>query len=258
MSTKKTNTYILSSLDNGLKILDLLSVTDNIGVTEIGKLCKLSKTTTYNILTTLVRRNYVIKTTKLKYRLGSKLSASGEIVKERHNISEIVTPYLCELRDKLHETIAVNVLNVNGRTIILQREEGSSPEHVRDRVGYEVDAHTNASGKVLLAHMPTSMRNEMLKHLKLTAYTNNTITTIPELIEVLNQVKKQGYDADCDEHFIGYGSVAAPIFDETRNCVAALGIVCVSSTLNRNSETFLTEILSYANMISLRLGYRNS
>jgi DNA-binding IclR family transcriptional regulator len=244
-------------LDNGLKILDLLSVRDNIGVTEISQLSKLGKSSTYNILATLVWRGYVEKTPQSKYRLGPKLAALGGLVTERQHLGEVATPYIRDLRDKLHETVAINVLNTNGRAIIVQREEGDSPEHVRDRVGYEVDAHTTAIGKVLLAYLPETMRDEILSRLKYKVYTNKTIATPAKLLEVLQAVRSQGYAVDQDERYIGFGCIAAPIFDNSGLCVAALSVVCAETVFNSEKDHFLEELLVCAARISHQMGFTN-
>ncbi|MFR3758594.1 helix-turn-helix domain-containing protein, partial [Hungatella sp.] len=71
------NTYILSSVNNALKILDLLSVRDNIGATEIGRLLELDKSTVFKLLYTLEQRDYVLKTESAKYCLGYKFKNYG-------------------------------------------------------------------------------------------------------------------------------------------------------------------------------------
>ncbi len=78
-SQEKKKPYLLSSVNNALKILDLLSVRDNIGVAEISRLLKLDKASVFKMLYTLEHRDYVIKTADAKYRLGIKFTNYGNL-----------------------------------------------------------------------------------------------------------------------------------------------------------------------------------
>ena len=52
---------LLQSVFNSLKILDLLSVEDELGVTEISKKLNLGKATVFRILYTLEKKNILLK-----------------------------------------------------------------------------------------------------------------------------------------------------------------------------------------------------
>lgn len=247
--------YILSSLNNALKVLDILSVTDNLGVTDIVKISGIDRTSVFKILYTLCSRGYVIKTPDAKYRLGGKLAALGDIVSERQSISDVAAPYLRSLRDRLHETVSINVLNANGRTVIIRREDGDSQNHVVDRIGFELDAHTTATGKVLLAYLSENTCRGIVENLRFKVYTPYTITSPQALYPVLEQVRVQGYAADQDERYLGRSTLAAPIFDSTRQCIAALSLVCENETFQKNQEGFQTIICRTAQLISTQMGY---
>lgn len=247
--------YILSSLDNALKVLDILSVTDNLGVTDIVKISGIDRTSVFKILYTLRNRGYVIKTPEAKYRLGGKLATLGDIVSERQSISEVAAPYLRSLRDRLHETVSINVLNANGRTVIIRREEGDSPNPVVDRIGFEIDAHTTATGKVLLAYLNENTKRDIVQNLRFKVYTPYTITSAQALYPVLDEVRAQGYSADQDERYLGRSTLAAPIFDSTRQCIAALSLVCENTTFQQHREGFRSLICHTAQMISTQMGY---
>ena len=251
----KKDKYVLSSVDNALKVLDILSVTDNLGVSDIVKISGIDRTSVFKILYTLCRRGYVIKTPDAKYRVGGKLAAFGEVVSERQNISEVSATYLRYLRDRIHETVSVNVLNDNVRTVIIRREDGDSPNHIVDRIGFELDAHTTATGKVLLAYLGENTQRSIVEGLRFKAYTPYTITSPIALYSILEEVRTQGYAADQDERYLGRSTMAAPIFDATRQCIAALSLVCVNETFQENQVGFRTIICRVAQQISAEMGY---
>lgn len=247
--------YILSSLDNALKVLDILSVTDNLGVSDIVKISGIDRTSVFKILYTLSNRGYVIKTPNAKYRLGGKLAAMGDIVSSRQSISDVSAPFLRTLRERLHETLAISVLNANGRTVIICRESGDSPNHVEDRIGFELDAHTTSSGKVLLAYLDENTKHRIVERLRFKIYTPYTIASPEALYPVLDTVRVQGYAMDRDERYLGRSTVAAPIFDSTRQCIAAISLVCENEVFQENQEEFRSRICHTAQLISTQMGY---
>lgn len=161
------NTYILSSVNNALKILDLLSVRDNIGATEIGRLLELDKSTVFKLLYTLEQRDYVLKTESAKYCLGYKFKNYGNIVSERQNLVDVAKPFMHALYEQLHETVCLAELNTNGKAIVTALMEGDTPKHVRSRVGYEMGSYDNANGKLLLANLSDHMQHEILSRIHL-------------------------------------------------------------------------------------------
>lgn len=103
---KEKKPYLLSSVNNALKILDLLSVRDNIGVAEISRLLKLDKASVFKMLYTLEHRDYVIKTADAKYRLGIKFTNYGNLVAERQTVADVAAPYLARLQAATAEPCA--------------------------------------------------------------------------------------------------------------------------------------------------------
>jgi DNA-binding transcriptional ArsR family regulator len=92
-----SDTYILKSLQHALQILDLLSKNESMGITEICRILKQSKSSVFRILFTLEAAGYVIKTPEAKYRLSIKFAHYGNAVLERHDILTIARPFLKEL-----------------------------------------------------------------------------------------------------------------------------------------------------------------
>lgn len=254
-SAGKKSPYILSSLDNALKVLDILSVKDNVSLAELTKISKLDKTSLFKILFTLERRDYVLKTADARYRLGVKFSNYGELISERQSLAELSTPFMRRLRDLCRETVYLGVLNTNGRVIIMHMEAGSAPDSIVTRIGYEMDAHSNAMGKVLLAWLEPGMQNSMVESLTFRVYTKTTVGSAEELRPVLETVRAQGWGEDDSERYPDRSAVAVPVFDRSGRCVAALSIVCRDDRFKRCKERYMEDLLRAAEDISHKLGY---
>jgi DNA-binding IclR family transcriptional regulator len=90
-------------------------------------------------------------------------------------------------------------------------------------IGSRWPAHASSTGKVLLAHMSAEMLADTLEQ-PLDQLTPHTITNLSRLSRQLAQVREQGYATASDELELGYSDVAAPIFDQGDQAMAALAV----------------------------------
>jgi DNA-binding IclR family transcriptional regulator len=252
---EEKNQYILSSVDNTLKVLDFLGVRDNIGITEICRGCNLDKTSVFKILYTLERKNYVFKTANSKYRLGIKFMNYGDLVAQRQDLIEIATPYMQMLCQRVEESVQLGSLNTTGRVVILHKEKPNRSGISDTRIGFELDAYTNSLGKSLLAFLHAPILQGIVEQFKFRLHTPNTITSAETLYAVLDKIREQGYAQDVDEHYVGYSSVSAPIFNAARQCMAGVGVVCATDILLEKKAQFVAELLTITQEISRTMGY---
>ena len=252
---KEKKPYLLSSVNNALKILDLLSVRDNIGVAEISRLLKLDKASVFKMLYTLEHRDYVIKTADAKYRLGIKFTNYGNLVAERQTVADVAAPYLARLQAATGETVCLSTLNTNGRVIVTHLIEGSEPGHIAARVGYEMDAHSNANGKLLLANLSSEMQASILKKLALVPHTPYTITDRAAFQSQLDVLRDQLIVEQQQEDILGHSDMAAPVFDHLGACCCAVSIVCSTARMDEFQGTYRRLLLRTAEDISKKMGY---
>lgn len=247
--------YLLSSVNNALKILDLLSVRDSLGVAEISRLLKLDKTSVFKMLYTLEHRDYVIKTADAKYRLGIKFTNYGSLVAERQTIADVAAPYLSRLQAATGETVCLSTLNTNGRVIATHLIEGDDPEHIPARIGYEMDAYSNANGKLLLANLPSETQASLLKRITLVPHTPFTVTDRAVFQHQLDLLRGQPIATECDEDILGHCDIAAPIYDHLGNCCSAVSIVCANSHMEARRIAYRSLLLQTAENISRKMGF---
>ena len=249
---------ILSSLNHALKIMDLLSVRSNLGVTEISRITGYDKASVYKMLYTMQHRGYVVKTEDARYSLSSKLAANGGQAVARQNVVDVASPYMKRLRDRCGETVLLGVLNINGKVIFTSKEEGFSPESIRTRTAYEIDAYTIAAGKILLANLDPPILDSILTGIRVFPHTPETVPDEVALRAQLDALRDASFAEQYDENYFGHGDIAAPVRDENGRCIAALSIACSTSVLKENREDFLQQLLAAARSVSLEMGWRDS
>lgn len=252
--TTEKDKYLLSSLNNALSLLDLLSHYKCLTLAQVAQLSGLDKSVVFRCLYTLEKNGYVEKDTDGQYSLGIKFLYYGGLVLQRQDITEVARPYLQSLTLKCK--IAAHLANLNGsRVVTIQKEESPYDIQVTARVGMNAPAHTTAMGRVLLAWTPEEQLTVILSQLQFKRYSPASLTSEAELRRYLMLVRQHGYATDIDDRFPGFGSIACPIFDHTGSITAAVGLVGLSQTIRTNQGTFCQELSQAALDISQALGY---
>src|SRR6056297_2379702 len=103
--------YLLSSVNNSLKIIDLLSEKPELGTAEISRELGIGKTSVFRMLYTLEKNDFVTKNKNSKYRLSIKFARFGNKVLDRIDIVSIVKPHIKELTKKYNETTHMAILS---------------------------------------------------------------------------------------------------------------------------------------------------
>jgi DNA-binding IclR family transcriptional regulator len=122
-------------------------------------------------------------------------------------------------------------------------------------VGKSTPLHCTSNGKVLLAYLPAAERARLLAS-PLSRLTGRTITDPAALERQLGRAVAEGYAFTLEELELGLNAVAAPVFDRSGECVAA---VSVAGPAYRVTPQRLGELGQMARetgeAISRRLGY---
>lgn len=246
--------YLLSSVSQTIKILDLLGEEQILGVAEISQRLKINKTSVFRYLYTLEAGGYVIKTSDAKYMLGHKFVYMGNIVAERQTAFSLARPELVKLRDETGETVHLSILTSNLTLMFIDKVDSNQTFQMRSRVGYQIPAYCSGSGKVLLAGLLGTERENELKNLKLEKKTARTIVTYEDLIRNLIMVREQGFGEENGEAEEGLSCLAAPIQNLMGEVKAAVSISGSTVRLQENREKYIEKLKETAHVISNILG----
>lgn len=100
---------------------------------------------------------------------------------------------------------------------------------------------------------------EIIKQKGLTNHTENIITSEEELLENLNNIKKQGFGIEREENEPRITCIAAPIFNPNADVTGAVSILATSIRTSEERINLLKDKLMEVGMkISERLGYKNN
>ena len=253
---KRKDKNILSSLNRALKVLDLVSVRPGLGVSEIARSTGYDKASIYKMLYTLEHRSYIEKTEDARYYVSEKLAHRQDKGATNKDIIEVSIPYMQRLRDECRESVYLGVLNTNGRVIFLHMEAGLKADSINTRIGYEIDAYSTSTGKILLANLDDAMQASIVSRLSFRALTPTTVTSAAVLQAELDMLRGEIYAEEFGENYPGHSDGASPIFDEDGRCLAAISIVCPVHSLEQDNKRFRVMLIRTAKLISQKMGYQ--
>ena len=194
-------------------------------MTDIARALDMPKSSTHALVTTLADVGLLSVSPRGHYRLGWNLLALAEQMRAAYDYSQLAKPAMERLQREFRETVLLGAPDRN-EVIYVERVEGTHPT-VRlagARVGTSAPAHCTAAGKALLAYRESRGRRALLSAQGLKAMTKNTITSIDELEEELAHVRSTGVAYDRREIVSDVACIAAPVFDDDGDAVAAVSI----------------------------------
>lgn len=241
--------YSLESVDNALRILQLLDARGQLRVYEAAEELGVARSTAHRLLATLRYRGFVAQDAQGHvYRPGRVLAQMGLHAFARRDIRQVSRRHLEELCADLGETVHLMVLEGNGVRFV-DGVEGNQPLRVGLRIGILLPAHATAGGKALLAALPTEQVRDLYPR-GVSGLTPVTVQSLPEVEEELDEVSRTGYATNFGESAEGVAAVAVAVRDPLRRPVAA---VAVAAPLERMPRARVPGVVSRLQQASLRI-----
>ncbi|TCL05964.1 IclR family transcriptional regulator [Sodalis ligni] len=238
---------VLELLTHEEKPLSLKEVVDELGY---------PKSSTHNLLATLVSRGYAIRDETDRYQLNNAFrEGPGWICGPEARLSEMALPVMRELRDRCGETIMLGVLNGEGRLKTLERCSGTQPVRYESPLGSCLPSYCTAMGRALLAGRDDAQIDNYLSRERIVQYTRHTLVDREQIKAHIAKARRDGYAVSDQEIDIGGSGVAAPVLNGKGETVAALNVAAISSRFNENGEALIAAVKNYAAILSSRLGW---
>jgi IclR family pca regulon transcriptional regulator len=251
------------SLERGLAILGCFtSKRPLLGIADIAAELDMSRSTTHRYVITLVALGYLEQGASRKYRLGLRVTDLGMSALNGTGLREHARPYLEELRQRTSYTASLAVLD-GSDILYVDRVRSLQTRGMADldlAPGSRLPAYCTAMGKVLLANLPETEQRDLLSSMVLARRGPNAITSKEALREELQQIRAEGFAVNNEELAPELYSISASVRDEAGVVVAAVGLAAHRApiSLHEMANTLGSHLLSTADRISARLGYRQA
>jgi DNA-binding IclR family transcriptional regulator len=248
--------YTVPALQRGLQILSLFK-RDKKEFTgaELAHLLELPRASVFRILQTLEQENFVERVAdSSRYRLGVGVLRLGFEYISSLEITEHGRPILDALRDATRYSAHLVVRDAM-EAIIVAKSPGFTKLFNSIRVGARLPAHATVLGRVLLSNLSSSEIKALYKDQELKKFTPATPVTLEHLNQLITSIAQLGFGISEGGYEAGISTIAAPVWGQRGDLVAALSISVPSSSIHVNEkENLIAHVKQAATQLTLRLG----
>ncbi len=248
--------FMLDSVSKSLKILKCFTSERPVHrVSELSRTLNMNKSSVSRILSTLANEGFVIKDENSRtFRLGTAALIMGNACKYSFEVYSEARPILMELVENLNETVQLAILD-RTEVVFIESMECKHPLRYMASVGSRSPVHCSSSGKALLAFRNDDLIEQIIEA-GLPRWTARTITNEQSFREEIARIRKQGFALSLEERFEGVIAVAAPVFDDEGNAVAAVNVVGPTYRMKQeNLNRCIRHLVRAAEKISQSMGY---
>jgi DNA-binding IclR family transcriptional regulator len=223
---------------------------------ELGK----SVSTAYYLLTSLCEEGFAIHARKGVYRPArglEELTAVAEHATSAHSIHEGLAGAVDDLFLRTRKRSYLGVVRSGKIEIVAFRGRQGVP--CMPGLGSEIrdSAHALAMGKVVLSLLgPDAVALYIARGLK--RFTAHTITSGAVLVAELDRARKDGFAVDREEFDENFCCVAAPIFDERGQFLAALGLSTSVHLFDQDRDQLAATVVEVARGFKLQADAKNT
>lgn len=247
--------YIIQSLDGGLSLLLHIAAHPDERLSDLARDMGITRPRMLRLLRTLEQRKMITRDAESRYRLGSGALVIGTAAVMQVDLVRLAGPVIEKLGAKVNETVQLRIHD-NGEALCVAKFEPSRDLRVQAAVGRRRPLHAGSS-KVLLAYMPSSVRQALIPEV-LDAITTNTIRDRERLEAELAQIREQGFcisHGEVREHLC---AVSVPVRAVGGSVVASLNVAAPAfRTQQSDLEHFKKILIEASARIAEGLGYRN-
>ena len=245
------------SLARGLETIRAFGAgASQLTVAEVARLAGISRASARRCLHTLTVLGYA-RSVDGRYELTPAILSIGQAYLTSMSVARVAQPVLERVSDELHESSSVAVLD-GDEIVYVARAAVRRILSISLAVGSRLPAACTSMGRVLLAAADADTRARFLKRVKLTRYTEHTITDRRALAAELDAVGKRGFAIVDQELELGLRACAVPIVGADGVVVAALnvGAHATRADIARLKREFIPLMRRAAHEIAAGLGAR--
>jgi IclR family KDG regulon transcriptional repressor len=258
MPQDKKEPFYNRSLERALQILNAFTgERTRLTLSQLSEILSLSRATVLRLCSTLVNYGFLNQDPASKeYSLGLRLFELGSIVFHSFSLRKTASPFLDQMHKKLGKTLFLAILEQGQLVYIDKREDAHNPITFTSKIGTRRPPYWGMLGPMLMAHLPDSEVEKLLKKNPLTPTTKKSFTKKEDFKKWLGQIRKDGFAVDEERTFDGITGLAVPIHDFRGKVIASLAVCFITSAVDsRELKRIIQEAQGTALEISREIGY---
>src|SRR5699024_1912382 len=184
------------------------------------------------------------------YSLGPKLGFLSAQYVQQFDLIRVFNREAEKTMKKIEETIQLSILKET-EIVYIAKKEGPSRVRIVSEPGMRFPAHATAMGKAMLSSFSKDNLYEMYKISGLEKLTESTVDDLDLLHSQISEMKKKGYFIENQETVKGFTCIAAPVWNENNEIIAAISFTMTTDNWESKSEICKKEIVALAKELSI-------
>ncbi|PNK61786.1 IclR family transcriptional regulator [Psychrobacter sp. FDAARGOS_221] len=235
-------------------ILDLITDTNYpLTSAEIAEQLELPRSSTHNILQSLLNKHLVFRDRDNRYHLGSYLLYWAGKYEKQHSIIDVFLELINNYPVLLKNTVTLS--KIDGKEVVfLACYESPAPLGFTFRSGVRVPAPFSATGKAMLATYDDKTLNQLFGQQMPAPYTTRSVQRLDDLISELQQVRQSGISLDDGQLREGMYCLGTCISDADGQPIAGMAVSFVKQEYEQQQQAVSEALVSLAQDISKHIG----
>lgn len=238
------------------QLLEVMAFRGAQTVAELSEATSIPRSTVYRLLASLRSQGWVEEPAERgHYGVGLGLLHLSRSAMDHEINRKVAMPVLLALRDGTGLTVYLHVVR-GFRSVCVERFDGRRVEGHGLKIGGSLPLHAGAGARALLAFSNPAFierwKTTVLYAGHLERFTDNTPVTEREIDILINRIRSSGVSTSSEDNTYGVAAVAAPIFNRSNKCVAAVSVSCSPAYLaeQRRRSSLVTAVVRAATRIS--------
>ena len=243
--TKKADALMVQSVAKAFRVLEAFdSRHPRMTLSEIAEQTGLDLSGAQRFAHTLHNLGYLDKDSKTRqFELSVKSLDLANHFTRTSRLVDRAMPVLQHLSKETEETVNLTVLD-GTEIVFISRFLSRHVLNTDVTIGTRLPAYCMAPGRAILSRLPEAELAAVLAASDIRAHTQNTVTDLGELRELIARVRLEGFATAFEELYHGDASIAAPVMGAHGRVIGAVSIA--ASTLRYSRAEMIS---SYAPMI---------
>lgn len=255
-SLAKPRSDSVQSLVRALSIINKLAgADDGLALTKLAQSVGLAPSTAHRLLTTLEQERYVqFDVEERTWSIGVQTFIAGSAFLRARNLVAVARPYMRALMEECRETVNLAIED-NDEAMYLSQVESRQMMRAQAKQGARVPLYCSSVGKALLSAVSERELAKVLRRRPIRPLTAKTIASKSALRNELALTRERGFAVDDEEHAVGLRCVAALIFNELGESIAAISISGPTARISKaNIPRLGDQVRRKADEITAQLG----
>lgn len=238
-------------VDRALGVLGVFSAERRaLSLSDIARISGVPTSTAHRLIGRLTAWGALERRADGRYVIGLRLLEVASLAPRGHGLRELALPYMTDLAEATHQHVLLAVLD-NDEGLLVERLSHRTAAPIHYRVGGRLPLHSTGVGLVLLAHADRALQDDVLGRRLVHEPEREPVDTA-HLRRLLAQTRREGVAEWHRRSPSPVLSVAAPVWDATDQCLAAVSVVVPDGS--SSTRSLVPAVRATARAISRALG----